>query len=484
MEKNMFDIAADDACKNNNNGYIHFDGPIASKESARMKTIVRNKTVIKKFRFMPFITYEVVSNKYSIVDNKPKVKKKKRTISLASHHDSFVFRYYASLLTQYYDDFSKKNEFSDCAVAYRKKQKKSNITTAKEVFDFMYDNDLVWVFKGDFKGFFDNLDHKYLKKMVANVMQEPRLPDDWYSVIKAITSYRSISKDNLLKAIKRERHGKLYKISSGMTYFKSRRQFSDFVKNKKIKISRKNLVGIPQGTTISAVLANVYMIDFDRSLFNCIKNYGGIYRRYSDDFIVCIPKENLSINEFIALKNKIMNLSQETLKLTIEPTKTKSFLYDRNRGDIRLISGSNITKTSALSYLGFVFDGINVSIRPKSIYKFIYKSKRNVSLLGMSENIWKTIPMLKSDYHGKSRIVKYLIKDQNNHKNFVLRKRIVKRYISIPAKILPRISMMSYAETSQYMMDKGEKYKVGVKKQVVKQIIKNQKKLAEYRKNN
>ncbi|HEX8015252.1 MAG TPA: reverse transcriptase domain-containing protein, partial [Flavobacterium sp.] len=47
--------------------------------------------------------------------------------------------------------------------------------------------------------------------------------------------------------------------------------------------------GIPQGLPISAVLANLYLFDFDLDIVNrWVKPHNVYYRRYSDDiFIVC-----------------------------------------------------------------------------------------------------------------------------------------------------------------------------------------------------
>lgn len=54
----------------------------------------------------------------------------------------------------------------------------------------------------------------------------------------------------------------------------------------------KRRKGIPQGTPISAALANVYMLHFDKRINDAVKPLKGIYRRYSDDMIVvCIKRQ-------------------------------------------------------------------------------------------------------------------------------------------------------------------------------------------------
>ncbi|OAB33137.1 hypothetical protein PMSD_15605 [Paenibacillus macquariensis subsp. defensor] len=53
--------------------------------------------------------------------------------------------------------------------------------------------------------------------------------------------------------------------------------------------------GVPQGSAISAVLSNIYMLDFDKIVNDNVTEKNGLYMRYSDDFIVILPKDNLDI---------------------------------------------------------------------------------------------------------------------------------------------------------------------------------------------
>ncbi|QHT59337.1 hypothetical protein GXP70_04700 [Paenibacillus lycopersici] len=72
--------------------------------------------------------------------------------------------------------------------------------------------------------------------------------------------------------------------------------------------------GIPQGTAISEVLANVYAIEFDEVINTYVTGLGGIYRRYSDDIIVVIPikagesdniSDHISFIKEAVMQNKI-----------------------------------------------------------------------------------------------------------------------------------------------------------------------------------
>lgn len=60
----------------------------------------------------------------------------------------------------------------------------------------------------------------------------------------------------------------------------------------KSHLSKQNENGIPQGTTISDVIANMYMIDFDILMKKFATKYGGYYKRYSDDILYICKLEN------------------------------------------------------------------------------------------------------------------------------------------------------------------------------------------------
>src|SRR5690606_15591439 len=109
--------------------------------------------------------------------------------------------------------------------------------------------------------------------------------------------------------------------------------------------------GIPQGTPMSALLSNIYMIPFDEAILKLI--YGkGLYRRYCDDIIVVCPK-----SDHITLKDSIYELIQER-KLEIQPQKTQVFHLERTDGYLQcgqeFPNGINWSKK--LTYLGFEFD--------------------------------------------------------------------------------------------------------------------------------
>ena len=98
--------------------------------------------------------------------NTPKKGKKEkiRDICYSAHIDRCIYQYYSFLLNSLYNERVALDGFSAAAVAYRTDLHENNIHFSKRAFDFIKTNAPVYVMIGDFTGFFDNLDHTYLKK--------------------------------------------------------------------------------------------------------------------------------------------------------------------------------------------------------------------------------------------------------------------------------------------------------------------------------
>ena len=54
-------------------------------------------------------------------------------------------------------------------------------------------------------------------------------------------------------------------------------------------------IGVPQGSPISATLANIYMLSADKQLHEYVTSFGGFYMRYSDDFMIVLPDKGDSV---------------------------------------------------------------------------------------------------------------------------------------------------------------------------------------------
>lgn len=137
--------------------------------------------------------------------------------------------------------------------------------------------------------------------------------------------------------------------------------------------------GIPQGSPISSTLSNIYMMDFDKKMNGYVTGRKGIYRRYSDDFVIVIPQHCFSYDPnklWIDIKNMIDRIPG----LDLQPEKTNIFTYDK--GILKNITDKIFTNATSnehvIHYLGFSFDGHTITIRQKAIQKFYSRMYRKI----------------------------------------------------------------------------------------------------------
>lgn len=352
--------------KSPNKHYIHLD---KKKKIENYQSYIDNPLKVKEHGFFPFIHFDITFKKYIFnkVSKKKELKRKIRPIKYSAHLDRFIYQKYANDVNEKYNDFAKKKGIQKASIAYRNCFKgKNNIHFAKEVFEFLAENKQAYVFLGDFTNFFDNLDHDYLKKKLMEVLDVDRLAEDHYAVYKNICKYSYVKLDQIevekgkkLKEMNEERIEKFFET----------KEFHDF-KRKNLK---KNIApfGIPQGSPISAVYANVYMASFDKSINDYVTSRKGIYRRYSDDIIIVLPI--VDSNEYKMHSEEIRRLSAEIPRLNLQEDKTEHYLFNKHE-DVKLKSLTG-TDTS-LNYLGFRFDGEVVTIRDKSLFKYYSRAYR------------------------------------------------------------------------------------------------------------
>src|SRR5690625_466316 len=212
---------------------------------------------------------------------------------------------------------------------------------------------------GYYEKYYETQDHTLLKRRVVEVLEVGGLSDDWYKVFKSVTRYSYYNKKLLNQQLGTD---KQIKKDKQLAYFANEKDFREFRKNHKVKINSEKY-GIPQGTALSAVLSNVYTTQFDIAVHNLIKKYNGIYRRYSDDFIVVIPRTDqnaIDLDEFRRIEDNIIKYIDK-YKLKIQKEKTELYHFINGR-----IININTDKKSTIDYLGFIFDGKNVEMRGKS----------------------------------------------------------------------------------------------------------------------
>lgn len=344
--------------------YLHFDGVIEKVSPQIFKKITDNKFVAK-YGFLPLLRRSQVSRLYKRdpVTRKKTIKKKERPISYAAHFDALVYSWYAHHIQFRYENCIQKSSINSSVIAYRS-LKKSNVDFAKDVFDFVKSKGDCTVIAFDIKDFYGSLNHKLLKQAWADLFERKDLAADHYQVFKSITKFSYVEIDEIKKILNLgTKDLKKLRLFLNIDLLETLRSKEKIIKNPKDK-------GIPQGTPISCVLSNLYMLDFDTKIESLVRQIGGLYRRYSDDMIVVCPKDKA---EEI---NTRLNQAITNAKLEIEPSKTE-IRYFKIVED-RLQCFNEKGKPSKLQYLGVVFDGKNFSLRHKGYAKFERKMTRKI----------------------------------------------------------------------------------------------------------
>ena len=356
--------------------YAHFD---YRTDLSTQCEYVSDSQRVSSHGFYPFIHYLKKERKY----NKSKGKDYKyRDICYSAHIDRCIFQYYNYMLNTLYNERVKKDGINYSAIAYRTDLHKNNIDFAKIAFDYVKAYQSCYVMIGDFTSFFDNLDHQYLKKQWCSLLGVSSLPEDHYNVFKNITKYSKFELTDLLKI------NHLEDTKQGRRQLNSQSRVltqEEFKNNKSYIQKNKNSYGIPQGSSISGLLANIYMLEVDKQIKELVTSFNGLYMRYSDDFIVILP--DIAKEVAIDTISQIRDVFNETPRLTLQPEKTQYFYYsDRNVSNCGtdFHSGSNCEK-KFINFLGFTFDGKVVSIRSKTTSKYyhrMYRKARNIAKHG------------------------------------------------------------------------------------------------------
>ena len=377
--------------------YPHIDLPCRGRrELLHLMSYIKTPDAIAKHAFLPLIRRNVITYpfKRQHVDSPRKKERKVRPITYASHTDSAIYGYYSQLLSSKYEKCLSEANLSDSVCAYRKipckegNRHKCNIDIAKEVFEFIKDelsekHQLATV-TFDIKGFFDNLDHKLLKQAWKKMMGYEHMPDDVYNVFKSITRFSYVNEKALFHECKnhiicQNTLGYKTRKVKRLSYLRDKDAVAFCEKSNihhlrdihLIQTRKKTDVqGIPQGLPISAVLANVYMFDFDKKINDEISKIGGIYRRYSDDIIIVCPiNEGKKWKEFVCSEIK-------KLMLTIESHKTNLFSFIP-LGDKNVCTHESVGKKKKLEYLGFSFDGNRILLKDAGVSKYYLKFDLN-----------------------------------------------------------------------------------------------------------
>ena len=221
----------------------------------------------------------------------PKPNGKTRPLGIPSYEDKLVQGVMANILNQVYEP-----RFLDCSYGFRPGRKAHD--AIKMVNDLIMFKKVNYILDCDIKGFFDNVDHEWLKKFLEH----------------------DIADKNFLRYIVRF-------LKAGVMVEKHYEDTS---------------VGTPQGGLISPVLANVYLhyvldLWFEKHVKKLLN--GETYLvRYADDFIIMFENEDEAKAVYEALKER---LSKFGLELAEDKTRILPF-------------GRNSKAKATFDFLGFM----------------------------------------------------------------------------------------------------------------------------------
>lgn len=364
-------------------GYIHFDNRVTYNQVARL---VEDPDFIKKHAFYPLISTSIKSTMFRTVSdsNREKCKvEKERPIAYAAHIDHRIYQYYGLLWSDRYEVALERAQLSEAIVAYRPGKHLSNVTGAAKAIEFIRSlGGDAMILTGDYSDFFSSLDHEYLKRAVRSLFDDGRLPDDHYKVLMSVIKYSCWPLEELLK-IRGLDYSSEKQIRKSMRMLnKSRKHIlskTEFRENKDRCIEKhwkEEPRGIPQGLAVSGVLSNIYMLETDSAIANCLGECGGFYSRYCDDFIVVLPWDKRSCI------TRVANILKQVPGVTLHPEKCRLFrMVGKTVYSVVDDADYGLGKETHISYLGFDFDGRVVTLRARTTGRFFnryYRSMRRI----------------------------------------------------------------------------------------------------------
>lgn len=362
--------------------YPHFDAPLKLSE---IKSIVNDPKRVALNAFFPLIEYKKRWQPFRTPDNGQRPGHKERRIRYAARRDAYIYAKYRTELSPLYEKILTDFGISEVPIAYRKIQGndgkgKCNIDFAKDVFDYIARTGECYVITLDISKFFESLDHDLIRKQWIRLLEVDDLPTDHAAVFRSLTNYHWVNREAAYERLgyfgkKTAKNGTI--VQGFLVPFEAmpRQLCTPAIFREKIagkgaepSIIKRNdkPYGIPQGTPISDLIANFYMIDFDLFLKNIAQRNNGQAWRYSDDIILVVRAENESPARNIetVVRSEISKYGIE-LQIKEEKSSIHKYYFDKN-GVYRFahICGKG---ANGLEYLGFRFDGQKVFIRDSTL---------------------------------------------------------------------------------------------------------------------
>jgi group II intron reverse transcriptase/maturase/CRISPR-associated endonuclease Cas1 len=187
----------------------------------------------------------------------PKDKNSYRTLGLLSVRDKIVQQAVNALLYKIID-----KQLSSSCYAYR--HEKGAVKAVRRVKHEIASSGNKFMVSCDIKSYFDNINHSQLFGMLKNLVHDEKLLEFIELCIR------------------------MGKVKAGIKW-------------------KDNTKGVPQGSVISPLLANLYLTPLD----NAVINAGFSYIRYADDFVVLTKTQDEAIRSIGIISAEIKNLELE-----------------------------------------------------------------------------------------------------------------------------------------------------------------------------
>lgn len=384
--------------------YLHFDEKVSFRKASR---IVKNPRKVASWNFFPFLQTTIRTSKITRNDDgEIAPKDKNRPIAYAAHLDSHIYSYYASLLQPMYEKKIDEHGLGRNITGFRKLGGKCNIDFAHRAFDDIRAMTPCVALSFDVKSFFDKLDHTVLKQAWCSLLGEERLPEDHFAIFKSLTKYSYVDREEVFKEFGITKSSK----KNGTRRICSSFDFRTILRPKGLIQRNKNLYGIPQGSPISGLLSNIYLLEFDQVISSLAESTNSRYYRYCDDIIIICNEEH-----------------EETFKNTVSAKLVNLHLRTNDKTVVRRFSmscdGPECDKP--IQYLGFVFDGKRTVIRSSSHSRFLKRMRKAVSLAKQTkkkrDKIRESKGLSKTSLHKKKLYTKYSYLGNRNYISYAHR---------------------------------------------------------------
>ncbi len=344
-------------------GYIHFDLPLDQIGAEKYVSDPKN---VERHSFYPFIRFSLTERRARQTSKSPQIFEsdpKSRPISYPAHRDGYIFSYYRHLLSVLYEEELTRRGLRDSVTAFRQTGQ-DNIDLAKKAFDHVRGDGEWDIYATDVTSYYNNIDHVRLKAKWCDLLGLARLPQDHYAVYKALTGYGYVKFHKLFN---------LFRLPMPPIRTDRNRLRICTPEQFRTRLVPKNLIirgsegskGVPQGSSISPFLSNLYLLDVDTELSSLANKLGGQYWRYCDDVLIIVPRGNMKNVEsatISALKAEKLEAScKKTFRISTYANSEYDFIGEH-----------------PLQYLGLVFDGCEVKIRESSLTRYRRKMKKGI----------------------------------------------------------------------------------------------------------